>query len=146
MAEIDSEDLSYFSAFEKITGVMPTDYINTAPLLIFLVDPSELGRAIAKKGMNIEKLRSAFRKKVVIVGDSKDLETFVRQLFSNIAILSIDSKNIMGQQAITLTIEEKDRGIAIGKEGERIKAAKLLLEKKFNASLHLKTRRSINSY
>jgi len=141
--EISSEDLSYFSIFEKITGVMPLDYLNTESMLLFLVDATELGKAIGKKGFNIEKLKSALRKKVIIIANSNELEPFVRNLFSNIGIISIEVNNIMGEQAVVLTVEEKDRGIAIGKDGERIKAAKLLLKRKFNATLHLKTRRSM---
>ncbi len=141
MVELNSEDLSYFSAFEKVTGVIPLDYLNTENLLIFLVEQSELGKAIGKKGMNIKKLRGVLRKRLVIVSDSKDLEAFVRQFFNNISVISIEIKNVMGSNAVVLTVDEKDRGLAIGKDGERIKAAKLLLEKKFKATVHLKTRR-----
>lgn len=143
MVELDSEDLSYFSTFEKLTGVLPADYLNTESMLLFLVDPADLGKAIGKRGMNMEKLRTAFRKKAIIIADSNDLETFVRQLFSNIGIVSVEIMNVMGENAVVLMIEEKDRGIAIGKGGERIKAAKLLLSKKFNATLHLKTKRTM---
>ncbi len=122
---------------------MPLDYLNTESMLLFLVDPVELGKAIGKKGFNIEKLKSALRKKVIIIANSNELEPFVRRFFSNIGIISIEINNIMGEQAVVLTIDEKDRGIAIGKNGERIKAAKALLKKKFNATLHLKTRRSM---
>ncbi len=139
--ELNSEDLSYFSTFEKITGVMPVDYLNTESMLLFLVSQTELGKAIGKKGMNIERLKPIFRKKVIVIADSKDLETFVKQFFNNINILSVEVNNIMGEQAVILTVEDKDRGIAIGKDGERIKAAKELLKRKFNATLHLKTRR-----
>lgn len=143
VVELNSEDLSYFSNFEKITGVMPADYLNSDSLLIFLVSQIELGKAIGKKGMNIEKLKQLFRKKIVIVADSKELEIFVKQFFNNISIISVEIRDVMGENAVVLTVEEKDRGIAIGKDGERIKAAKLLLAKKFNATLHLKTKRNI---
>lgn len=141
VVELDSEDLSYFSSFEKITHVMPADYLNTSSMLIFLVDSKELGKAIGKNGFNIQKLKTSFRKKVVIIADSDNLETFVRNFFNNTEIISIETQNIMGEQAVILSINEKDRGIAIGKDGERIKAAKTFLKDKFNATIHLKTRR-----
>ena len=143
MVELTSEDLSYFSNFEKITGVMPVDYINTETILIFLVDMKELGKAIGIKGTNIERLKMTMRKKVVVVADSNELETFVRQFFSNIGIVSVEIRDVMGEQNVILTVEDKDRGIAIGKEGERIKAAKLLLKKKFNATVMIRTRRTM---
>jgi transcription antitermination factor NusA-like protein len=41
-----------------------------------------------------------------------------------------------------MTIDEKDRGVAIGKSGERVKAAKEFLKKKFNATMQIKTKRA----
>lgn len=144
MVELTGEDLTYFSKFEEVTGVMPSDFIAQEDLLTFLVDSGKLGKAIGKGGSNIEKLRRAFRKRVVITGDNEDLEGFVRGFFANISIISIEIRDIMGERAVMLTIDEKDRGIAIGRGGERIKAAKAFLKKKFNATVHLRTRRSFS--
>ncbi len=129
--------------FEKVTGVMPKDYINTETMLLFIVDPEEVGRAISKEGANIQKLKSLFRKKVSIIADGADIETFVRQFFNNISIVSLEVRDVMGEQAVMLTVEEKDRGLVIGKDGERIKALKSLLKRKFNGTVHLRTKRQM---
>jgi len=142
MVELTGDDLTFFSKFESVTGVMPTDFVASGNVLTFLVDSNRLGKAIGKKGANIEKLGKIFRKKVVITGDSEDLEAFVRGFFSNIGIQDIEIRDIMGEKAVMMIIDEKDRGIAIGRGGERIKAAKNFLKKKFNATVHLRTRRT----
>lgn len=144
MAEIElsGDDLAIFSNFEKITHVMPSDYLSAESIMVFLVPQDSLGRAIGKAGSNIEKLRHAFRKRVIIVGDSDDPEGFVRSFFNNIKICSIEIRDVMGEKAMMVTVDEKDRGIAIGRDGERIKAAKSFLKKKFNATIHLRTKRS----
>ncbi|MFH1393539.1 MAG: NusA-like transcription termination signal-binding factor [Candidatus Micrarchaeota archaeon] len=142
MVELTGEDLTFFSKFESITGVMPKDYVASENVLTFLVDGNKLGKAIGKKGANIQKLGKIFRKKVVITGDSDDLEQFVRGFFSNIGIQNIEVRDIMGEKAVMMIIDEKDRGIAIGRGGERIKAAKSFLGKKFKATIHLRTRRT----
>lgn len=139
--ELTGDDLNMFSSFERITRVMPSDYLVTESSIIFLVGQDVLGKAIGKKASNIEKLKQVFRKRVIIAADSDDPETFVRSFFGNIGIQNIEIRDVMGEQAIMLTIDEKDRGIAIGRSGERIKAAKTFLKKKFNATLHLRTRR-----
>ncbi|MBU0533113.1 NusA-like transcription termination signal-binding factor [Candidatus Micrarchaeota archaeon] len=143
MVELTEDDLDIFSNFEKITRVMPTDYLSTESALIFIVSTESLGKAIGKKASNIERLKHVFRKRVIILPNSTDPESFLRSFYGNIAIDSIEIRNVMGEQAIVLTIDEKDRGIAIGRNGERIKAAKTLLKGKFNATLQLKTRRSL---
>jgi N utilization substance protein A len=139
--ELTGDDLSMFSNFEKITHVMPSDYLNTETTIIFLVSPDSLGKSIGKNAQNIQKLGLVFRKRVIIIADSEDMELFIRNFFGNIAILDMDIKDIMGEKNVTLIIDEKDRGIAIGRSGERIKAAKSFLKKKFNATVSVKTRR-----
>ncbi len=141
MVELNEDDLKIFSSFEKVTRVMPTDYVSTQTSVVFLVAPQSLGKAIGKKASNIEKLKHVFRKRVIVVADSNDPEGFLRNFFGNVAIHSIESRNVMGETAVMMTVDEKDRGIAIGRDGERIKAAKTLLKKKFNATVHLRTRK-----
>lgn len=142
MVELTGDDLSMFSNFERITHVMPSDYLSSESSIIFLVSQESLGKAIGKHASNIEKLKQVFRKRVIVVADSNDMEVFVRNFFGNVAVVDIEIRDVMGENAIMLTIDEKDRGIAIGRDGERIKAAKTLLKKKFNATIHLRTRRT----
>lgn len=140
--ELTGDDLSMFSNFERITHVMPSDYLNTESTIIFLVGQESLGKAIGKSAQNIQKLGVVFRKRVIIIADSEDMELFIRNFFGNIKILDMDIKDIMGEKNVTLFIDEKDRGIAIGRNGERIKAAKSFLQKKFKATVSVKTRRA----
>jgi len=143
LVEFTSDDLDYLSRFENVTKVMPKDYMILSETILFLVDQPLLGRAIGKQGSNIPKLRKIFNKKVVIIGDSPQMDLFIRNFFNNVTIEDIELRDVMGEQAILLTVDEKDRGLAIGKAGERIKAAKEFLKKKFNATLHLKTRKTM---
>lgn len=142
MVELTGDDLTMLANFEKITRVMPSDYLSTETLILFLVSGESLGKAIGKGGSNIQKLKEIFRKKVIIVGDSPDLESFLRSFFNNVTIYDMEIRDVMGEKNVMLTVDEKDRGIAIGRDGERIKAAKVLLKKKFNATVHIRTRRS----
>ncbi len=141
--ELTEKDLGFFSKFESITGVMPSDYCISGELLVFLVNPFQIGKSIGKKAVNISRLRRAFGKRVVVIPDNEDVEVFVRGFFNNVLINNIEVREAMGDRLVVLIIDEKDRGIAIGRNGERIKAAKALLKRKFNASIQLKTRRSI---
>lgn len=142
MVELTEDDLTMFSNFEKVTHVMPSDYLATETSILFLVAQEALGKAIGKNASNIEKLKMVFKKRVIIVADSNDLEIFIRNFFGNIKIYDMEVRDIMGERAVMLTVDEKDRGIAIGRDGERVKAAKTLLKKKFNATVHIRTRRT----
>ena len=141
MVELTEKGLGYFSIFEKVTRVMPADYVEGENFMVFIVNPFQLGKAIGKKGSNIEKLGRTFKKKVVVVSDSDEPEAFIRNFLKNINVLGVESRDVMGESAFLILLDEKDRGIAIGRNGERIKALKELMKRKFKASIHLRTRR-----
>lgn len=142
MVEFTNDDLMMMGEFERLTRVMPSDFINTPTMIVFLVEVQNLGKCIGKGGSTIAKLKELFKKKVVVVANAKDLEMFIRSYFSNVKIVSADIRNIMGEQNVLLVVDEKDRGIAIGREGERVKALKEILKRKFNATVQIKASRS----
>lgn len=139
--EFTGDELKLFDYFSKFTGVDALDLEKTEFGLVFLVPKDQLGRAIGKNGSAIERVRKGMKQNVFIYADSDDLDEFVRNLFNNVGILNIEIREAMGEKAVFLMVDEKDRGIAIGKEGQRIKIAKLLLKKKFNSTISIKTRR-----
>jgi N utilization substance protein A len=143
--ELTERELSFFSIFEAITRMMPSDFVESGEMLIFVVEQPKLGQAIGKNGSNINKLKERFKKRILIVADSDDAATFIRNFFNNTNILSIEQMDIMNEKTFVVTVDEKDRGIVIGRSGERIKSLKTLLKKKFNASIHLKTRRMLST-
>jgi N utilization substance protein A len=143
MRELTSDDLNYFSQFERITGVTPNDYMIISDTIVFLVGEGLLGKAIGRNSKNIEMLKDIFKKRIIIIADSNEPELFLRNIFYKVNILATELREAGGEKKFFLTIDENDRGIAIGKNGERIKMARTLLKKKFNMDLVLRTRRVI---
>lgn len=139
--EITGEELDLLSCFSKLSGVEIIDFEKTPYGLVFIVPKQKLGKAIGKNGFIISKIRKALRQNVFIFAHGDDLETFVRNLFTDIAILDIEIREAMGEKAVFLYVSEKDRGLAIGKNGQRIKIAKQLLKRKFNSLISIKVRK-----
>lgn len=139
--EVTGEDLKLLALFESVTGVMPSDMILMEGGIVFLVDPQSLGKAIGKKGTNIQRLRQRFGKNVLVSRDGDTPESFIRGFFNNIEILMFEVREAPGQKVAFVTIPDSQRGIAIGKGGMRIKAAKAFMKRKFGAEISLKTRR-----
>lgn len=139
--EITGEDLKLINLFESVTGVIPSDMEILGDGIVFLVDEANLGKAIGKKGANIQKLKARLRKNVLISKDGDKPEEFLRGFFNNIDILSFEIREAPGQKAVFIMVPDTQRGIAIGRGGIRVKAAKAFLKKKFGADLMLKTRR-----
>jgi len=139
--EITGEDLKLINLFESVTGVIPSDMEIVGEGIVFLVDDTNLGKAIGKKGANIQKLRMKLNKNVLVSKDDTEPEAFLRGFFNNIEILSFEIREAPGQKVAFITVPDSQRGIAIGRGGIRVKAAKAFLKKKFGTDLMLKTRR-----
>jgi transcription termination/antitermination protein NusA len=139
MRELSGDDLNYLSVFEKVTHIFPSDYFLVGDSLAFLVEPAQLGKAIGKQGTNVQRLKSMSRKRVFILAASNDPEEMIKRFFSNVKVLSISHQPEPG--LLVVTLDEQDRGMAIGKGGERIKLAKEIFDKKFNLKVELKTKR-----
>lgn len=140
--ELTGEDLKLLNLFESVTGVMPSDMARMEEGIVFLVDEASLGKAIGKKGANIQKLRQKFNNKNVLISrDDDDPEHFIRGFFNNIDVISYELREAPGQKVAFVTIPDSQRGIAIGRGGIRVKAAKAFLKRKFGMDLSLRTRR-----
>ncbi|MFA5411767.1 MAG: KH domain-containing protein [Candidatus Micrarchaeia archaeon] len=140
--EISQDDLGIINIFASICGVIPSDMVKDGKNYLFLVEPMMLGKAIGKEGANIKRLRARLGGNVMIAKDAATEEDFLRGFLNNIQILEIERREAPGQVALFITIPDVQRGIAIGKEGMRIKSLKAIMKKKFGADIFLRTRRT----
>ena len=137
MVELSNDDLKCIAEFESITGATVKDCLLTEGAVAFIVAHGELGRAIGKKGANITRVRQAFARQVLVFEDSEDMEQFIRNLFGQIPVKSINVHEKMESKTAFVSVEEKDRGSAIGRDGERIKLGRALLQRRFGCDLRL---------
>ncbi len=141
--ELNESDIALANAFERVTGVMPVDWVELDNTIFFVVPFKTITRTIGKEGANVKKLEKKFGKKIFIFGNSNNIKQFARNLFNNVKIYQVEVVDVMGKKAVTLVAEERDKKKILGKEGIRIKGAKALMERLFNASLHVKTKRVV---
>jgi len=137
MVEFNNEELLCIGKFEELTGAGVSDCIITESSVIFIVLKGDLGKAIGRKGSNITRVRQAFARPVFVFEDSDQAEHFIRNVFSNVTITNINIYEKMNAKTAYVTVDEKDRGAAIGKGGERVKLGRALLLRKFNCDLKL---------
>ena len=109
-------------------------------IVVFIVRKGELGKAIGKKGCNINRVRTAFKnKRILVFEDADTIEGFIKNLFPNINLLDISVKENNNESFAVITVQPKDRGSAIGRDGEKIKTNRKILQRKFNCDLKLET-------
>jgi N utilization substance protein A len=137
MVKLGNDEIKCIALFEQLTGVSAEDCLIEQERVTFVVKPGEAGRAIGRGGETIRRVRDAFRKQVEIFENANTLEGFVRNLFPGVRVKTVSVREKEGSQTAHITVEEKDRGAAIGRGGEKIKLARLMLSRHYGAELKL---------
>jgi len=127
--KLTSNELQYITIFSNLTKATILDCLVTDGRVIFIAAKGELGKAIGKDAIYLKEAKKLFGKQVEVVEKTDDLEKFIRNIFSSININSIKIKKMNDEKGnekyfVSILTDPFHRGIAIGREGERIKAAK----------------------
>ena len=137
MIELSKDDMKCIEEFESQTGAAVVDCLISDAAVAFIVKQGDLGRAIGKKGANITRVRQAFARQVLVFEDSDDMGQFIRNLFGQIPVKNINVHEKMESKIAFVSVDEQDRGSAIGRDGERIKLGRALLQRRFGCDLRL---------
>jgi N utilization substance protein A len=129
--KITIEELRFISMFQDFTGATAYRCIRdeSDTKLYFLVNPSEIGKAIGKKGSNVKLMAKLFNKKIEIIPYSPEmsLEEVVKNLFPGVKILQVEVKEKGEEKRVYVKVVEEDKGKAIGREGRNISRARRIL-------------------
>lgn len=129
---MDTEGIRYIGIFESLTGAGVKDCVvnSEANKVILVVKNGDMGLAIGKGGSNITKVKDMIRKDIEVVEHSTDAKEFIENLFRPAEIKSVELlTNDDGKSCAYVAVLTKQKGIAIGKNGERIKKVKLLVKR-----------------
>ncbi|MFA5108633.1 MAG: NusA-like transcription termination signal-binding factor [Candidatus Micrarchaeia archaeon] len=140
MVELTNDDLKSLAIFEKLTGASATDVCIGEKAVVFLVASGEMGKAIGPKGAHITRVRQAFGRQVLVFEDTPSMEDFLKSIFAPISITNINIHEKSNTKTVYVTVDDTDRGAAIGRGGDRIKLHRALLMRKFNCNLRLNTK------
>jgi len=133
--KLTAEEFRYISLLHELTGVYVRDCIidNEYNRIIFLVEPKDIGKAIGSRGMYIKQLRKLLNKNIEIVGYSDNLEELVKYALAPARVHEVRVVNKPGgKKTVYATVDPKDKGIAIGKNGKNTVRAKLILQRYFD--------------
>ncbi len=129
---MDTEGIRYIGIFESLTGAGVKDCVvnSEANKVILVVKKGDMGLAIGKGGSNITKVKDMIRKDIEVVEHSTDAKEFIENLFRPAEIKSVELlTDDNGKSCAYVAVLTKQKGIAIGKNGERIKKVKLLVKR-----------------
>ena len=126
MVKLDNEQTKKVLFFQQTTGAAARDCIEEEDYIVFVIAEGDMAKAIGKNGKNVSLLERLSKKKVLLIEYSEDINRFMENIFFPTKIeVKVDDKRI------TITTDGKNRKYVIGKGGQKIKLARLLIKRHF---------------
>ena len=132
--KITENEMKYISLLENMTGATIVDCIvdENKDAVIFAVKKGEVGLAVGRGGEKIKRFRRMTNKQVEIFEYINDPEKFVRNALKPARVKEMRLVDrVCGSRIAMVTVESKDKGIAIGKNGQNIKKIRFLAKRYF---------------
>jgi N utilization substance protein A len=129
-----SKEMRYISLFESITGANVKDCIvnEEQSLVIFVVKEGEIGMAIGRGGRNIHTLERMTGKKHEIIEYSERPAQFIKNALKPAMVKEVRiTERPDGKTMAVVTVNPKDKGVAIGKNGRNAERLRFLAKRYF---------------
>jgi len=133
--KITCDEMRYIALFESISGASVKDCIidEEQGRAIFIVSQGQVGVAIGRGGRNIHTLEKMTGKKHEIIEYSDDPVQFIKNALKPAMVREVRvSERTDGKKMAVVTINPKDKGIAIGKNGKNAERLRFLAKRYFN--------------
>jgi N utilization substance protein A len=132
--KITENEMRYMALLEHLTGATIVDCIieEDNETVIFAVKKGEVGLAVGKGGEKINRFRRMTNKQVEIYEYIDDAERFIRNALKPAKVKEIRVLDRIGGDRIAMVnVETRDKGIAIGRNGQNIKKIRFLAQRYF---------------
>jgi len=131
--KLTTEGIRYIALFESLTRAVARDcYIDDEnDRVIFVVKKGDMGLAIGKNGININRVKRSIGKHIEIVEFSGDVDEFIANALQPVSIKNVHIVTKESKKLAYVEVMSKDRGIAIGKNGKNIQKAKVLTHRHY---------------
>lgn len=129
-----SREMRYIALFQSITGATVKDCIvdNDLNRIIFVVKEGSIGMAIGKKGKNIHQLEKMTGKKHEVIEHSENPAQFIKNALKPAKVDEVRlTERMDGKTIAVISVNPKDKGVAIGKNGRNAERIRFLAKRYF---------------
>ncbi len=126
--KLSAESIRYLTLFENLTGASVKDCLVYDDRVVFVVKRGEMGVAIGKGGINVERARELIGKRIEIIEHSDDPAEFIANIFKPIRV-NVRLMERGGAKIAQISVSPDLKGIVIGKGGKNINKAKELAKR-----------------
>ena len=132
--KLTSVEMRYIALFQSITGATVKDCIVDDDLnrIIFVVKEGSIGMAIGKRGKNIHLLEKMTGKKHEVIEHSENPAQFIKNALKPAKVDEVRiTERIDGKTIAVISVNPRDKGVAIGKNGRNAERIRLLAKRYF---------------
>jgi len=132
---LTSDEMRYITLLENVTGATANDCIidNKHDRIIFIVKPGDVGLAVGKRGSRIKLLMRMVGKDIEIVENAENPVDFIKNSFSPARVKEIRiTERLNGKKVAVVKVENRDKGVAIGKDGKTAERTRFLVKRYFD--------------
>ena len=133
--KLTSVEMRYIALFQSITGATVKDCIVDEDLnrIIFVVKEGSIGMAIGKRGKNIHQLEKMTGKKHEVIEHSENPVQFIKNALKPAKVDEVRiTERMDGKKIAVISVNPKDKGVAIGKNGRNAERIRFLAKRYFN--------------
>lgn len=134
---LTAEELGLINIVESLTGAKCRDCLidPNNGRVTFIVEEGNLKLVLGKKGSNVRLLRKLLKREVDFLEYSPIPEVFIAKSLTPARVREVRiTEKPNGEKLAVITVEPKDKGLAIGKNGRVIERARKLARRYFNIS------------
>ena len=125
------QDIQYINVFERVTRVRPSDCFTYGIFLVFVVPGDQLSRAIGQQGINAKRLSSVMNRRVKVISYNGRGDEFIASIISPIKVKDLRVEN----GVVTIRAGPQSKALIIGKNSQRLKELKGILERYFKVDM-----------
>ncbi len=129
---LSTEDIATINLLESVTGARAVDVVHSLGSVLFVVKKGDLGKAIGKGGGNIRRITGALGRQVELIEEPATLDELLASAFAPARLNGMEKNVANDRTEAIVTVDPKSKGLAIGRNGEKIKRARLLAKRYFD--------------
>lgn len=132
--KITETEMKYIQLLQNMTGATIVDCIvdDENDTIIFTVKKGEVGLAVGKGGEKIKRFRNMTNKQVEIYEYMPEADKFIKNALKPAKVDEVRiTERIDGKTIAVISVDPRDKGVAIGKNGRNAERIRFLAKRYF---------------
>lgn len=126
--KLSQQEIQLIQALDGLTGAVARDCLETGDMIVFLVQPGDMGKAIGKKGIVVKKLEERLNKRILIVESAETPAKLFENFFQTREVEKSEEREEEGNRSLFIRMKEGRKGEVL-RNRKRLEAFKLLAER-----------------